>query len=77
MEIKNRIQFADELKQEAVYLHELIDGFMAVRVISEWIIFYNTDHPHTALDVRTPDEAYFYSKELMKGHDNQIRYSLT
>ena len=54
------------LKQEAVYLHELTDGFVAERVIREWIIFYNTDRPHTALDKRTPDEAYFDGKEMMK-----------
>ena len=54
------------LKQEAVYLHELTDGFVAERVISEWIMFYNTDRPHTALDKRTPDEAYFGGKEMMK-----------
>ena len=42
------------LKQEAVYLHELTDGFVAERVIREWITFYNnTDRPHTALDKRT------------------------
>ena len=54
------------LKQEAVYLHELTDGFVAERVISEWITFYNTDRPHTALEKRTPDEAYFDGKEMMK-----------
>ena len=36
------------LKLEAVYLHELTDGFVAERVIREWIKFYNTDRPHTA-----------------------------
>jgi len=54
------------LKQEAVYLHELTDGFVAERVIREWITFYNTDRPHTALDKRTPDEAYFESTEMKK-----------
>ena len=54
------------LKQEAVYLHELIDGFVAERVIREWINFYNNDRPHTALDKRTPDEGYFDSIEIMK-----------
>ncbi|WP_339715255.1 IS3 family transposase [uncultured Sneathiella sp.] len=43
------------LKQEAVYLHELTDRFMAEQVIRQWIKFYNTDRPHTALDKRTPD----------------------
>jgi len=46
------------LKYEAVYLHELTDGFRAERVIAEWIDFYNTKRPHSALDGRTPAEAY-------------------
>lgn len=54
------------LKQEAVYLHELTDGFVAERVIREWITFYNTDRPHTALERQTPDEAYFDSKKMKK-----------
>jgi putative transposase len=46
------------LKYEAVYLHELTDGFAAERVIGEWIDFYNTERPHSALDGATPAEAY-------------------
>ena len=46
------------LKYEAVYLHELSDGFKATRVIGEWIDFYNTERPHSALASRTPAEAY-------------------
>ena len=46
------------LKYEAVYLHEIADGFTARRVIGEWIDFYNTERPHTALGGRTPAEAY-------------------
>jgi putative transposase len=46
------------LKYEAVYLHELSDGFAAARVIGEWIGFYNTERPHSALDGATPAEAY-------------------
>ena len=46
------------LKYEAVYLHELADGFRAERVIAEWIDFYNTARPHSALAGRTPAEAY-------------------
>ena len=46
------------LKYEAIYLHEIADGFTARRVISEWIDFYNTERPHTALGGRTPAEAY-------------------
>ena len=46
------------LKYEAVYLHEMTDGFAAERVIGEWIAFYNTKRPHSALDGSTPAEAY-------------------
>ena len=46
------------LKYEAVYLHELTDGFHAERVIADWITFYNTERPHSALGDRTPAEAY-------------------
>jgi len=54
------------LKQEAVYLHELQDGFQAKRVIKDWIGFYNSERPHTALDKRTPDIAYFGQAETRK-----------
>ena len=46
------------LKYEAVYLHELTDGFKAERVIAEWIDFYNTERPHSAHGGQTPAEAY-------------------
>ena len=46
------------LKQEAVYLEELADGFKARCVIKDWITFYNTERPHSALGHRTPNEAY-------------------
>jgi len=46
------------LKYEAVYLHELTDGFTARRVIGDWIDFYNTERPHSALDGQTPAEAF-------------------
>ncbi len=46
------------LKYEAVYLHEIADGLTARRVIGEWIGFYNTERPHSALGGRTPAEAY-------------------
>ena len=46
------------LKYEAVYLHEMTDGFAAERVIGQWMRFYNGERPHSALDGRTPAEAY-------------------
>ena len=54
------------LKQEAVYLHELQDGFQAKRVIKDWIRFYNTERPHTALDKRSPDDAFFDTERTQK-----------
>ena len=46
------------LKYEAVYLHELTDGFKAERVIRDWMDFYNTERPHSSLAGQTPVEAY-------------------
>ena len=46
------------LKYEAIYLHEIADGFAARRVIGEWLDFYNAERPHTAPGGRTPAEAY-------------------
>ncbi len=46
------------LKYEAVYLHELTDGFRARRIIGEWFTFYNTERPHSALAGQTPAEVY-------------------
>ncbi len=46
------------LKYEAVYLVELTDGFHARRVIDDWMAFYNTERPHSALGGATPNEAY-------------------
>jgi putative transposase len=54
------------LKQEAVYLHEITDGFKAKQIIDDWIGFYNSERPQTALDKRTPDIAYFGQVETRK-----------
>ena len=52
------------MKYEAVYLHDLSDGFVAERVIGTWIGFYNTERPHSALDGRTPVEAYWAGRPM-------------
>ena len=54
------------LKQEAVYLHEITDGFQAKRIIDTWIRFYNSERPQNTLDKRTPDIAYFGQVETRK-----------
>tara|TARA_R110002051_G_scaffold30487_1_gene70501 strand:- start:3980 stop:4150 length:171 start_codon:yes stop_codon:yes gene_type:complete len=55
------------MKQEAVYLHEITDGFRAERIIDTWIVFCNSERPRTALEKRTPDIAYFGQAETLKG----------
>ena len=54
------------LKQEAVYLQEIDDGFQARRVISNWMTFYNTKRPYSVLDRLTPDDAYWAGLEEQK-----------
>ena len=51
------------LKQEAIYLEEISDGFQAHRVVKNWMAFYNTRRPHSALDRQTPDDAYWAGLE--------------
>jgi len=51
------------LKQEAVYLEEIQDGFQSRRVISYWMTFYNTERPHSSLERRTPKEAYWHGRD--------------
>ena len=51
------------LKQEAIYLEEINDGFQARRVIKNWMIFYHSERPHSALDRGTPDDAYLAGAE--------------
>ncbi|MDO6588314.1 integrase core domain-containing protein [Salipiger sp. 1_MG-2023] len=40
------------------------NGFQAKRGIDEWLEFYNAERPHTALDKRTPDDAYFETTQM-------------
>lgn len=47
------------LKYECVYLQEFVDGRDLYRAIKKWIEFYNSERPHSSLDGRTPDQAYF------------------
>ncbi|MCF6316409.1 MAG: transposase [Marinosulfonomonas sp.] len=63
---KFKATVALEALEEAVYLHEITDGFQAKRIIENWIGFYNSERPHTALDKRPPDIAYFEQAETQK-----------
>ena len=46
------------LKYECVYLSEFATGSQARTGIGGWMDFYNERRPHSALDDRTPQEAY-------------------
>ena len=46
------------LKYECVYLAEFATGFQARTGIGWWMDFYDRRRPHSALNDRTPDEAY-------------------
>ena len=47
------------LKYECVYLHAFETGGQARKGIGAWIDYYNQPRPHSSLDGRTPDEAYW------------------
>ena len=46
------------LKYECVYIHAWETGTEARRGIGTWIDYYNIERPHSALEGRTPEEAY-------------------
>ena len=54
------------LKQEAVYLHKITNGFQAKRIIDDRIGFYNSERPHTALDKQTPDIGCYTQAKIRK-----------
>jgi len=47
------------LKYECIYLNAFETGSEARQEIGHWIDRYNTQRPHSSLDDRTPDEAYW------------------
>jgi putative transposase len=47
------------LKYECVYINEFEDVRALRKGLDNWISFYNSKRPHSSLDDRTPDEAYF------------------
>lgn len=55
------------LKYEAIYLTEMANGFIARRVIGQWLDFYSHTRPHSSLDGGTPHEAYWQSRTLTQG----------
>jgi len=47
------------LKYECIYLHAFETSSQVRQGLKRWIDFYNTRRPHSSLDDKTPDEAYW------------------
>jgi putative transposase len=47
------------LKYECIYLHAFETGSEVRQGLKRWIELYNTRRPHSRLDDKTPDEAYW------------------
>lgn len=47
------------LKYECVYLHAFESDSEVREGLKRWINYYNTERPHSSLDDKTPDEAYW------------------
>lgn len=47
------------LKYECIYLHAFETGSEVQHGLKRWIDYYNAQRPHSSLDDKTPDEAYW------------------
>jgi len=47
------------LKYECIYLHAFETGSQVREGLKRWVDLYNTRRPHSSLDGKTPDEAYW------------------
>jgi putative transposase len=54
------------MKYEAVCLQDFLDGFEAGRVVDGWMALCNRRRPHSAVGLRTPNEACSEQRELEK-----------
>jgi putative transposase len=53
------------LKYECIYLNAFETGTLARTGIGIWLTYYNTERPHSAHGILTPDEAYERKTEPM------------
>jgi putative transposase len=54
------------LKYERIYLRVYETGSELAKDMTTWFPWYNERRPHTSLDKRTPNEAYFEGLEKLK-----------
>jgi putative transposase len=59
------------LKYECIYLHAFETGSEVRHELKRWIDFYNTRRPHSRLDDKTPDEAYW--QKTRPGYTGPVR----
>lgn len=57
-------RFWRSIKYEEIYLKAYENVPEARSSISKYIDFYNSGRPHSSLDGRTPDEAYFGGRQM-------------
>lgn len=55
-------RFWRSLKYEEVYRREYVDYDDAYNYIKQYVVFYNTERPHSSHGIKTPDEAYLMLK---------------
>ena len=48
------------------FTQDIADGFVAQRVVDDWMNFYNRQRPHAALGKATPNEVYGDESKLKK-----------
>lgn len=51
------------IKYEEVYLHAYASVPEARAALARYLTFYNTRRPHSSLDRKTPDQAYFNASQ--------------
>jgi putative transposase len=54
------------LKQGAIHLEEINDGFQTQRDVKNWVAFYSTERTHSALDPQTRDDENWAGLEEQK-----------
>ncbi len=54
------------LKQGAIHLEEINDGFQTQGDVKNWVAFYSTERTHSALDPQTRDDENWAGLEEQK-----------
>lgn len=63
----------NSIKYECVYLYSLENIKEARRIIAEYIMFYNQERPHQALEYKTPNMIYYSKKSLNEREEKYFK----